>query len=266
MSFNFPTTAQSFLDEVETDLDLKKDTNTKRISAATSIIESYNPDIIGFQETHQEDIDSFFKHDKIQDTYSCHAPSVGAHAGDKNAIFYRKNVFTVINKGILYLNEKQEKGHNSWDDSHERACSWLCLEHKVAAVFFFVYNAHLGLKYESIIKGSKQVADAANKSKTQQVCSFIIGDFNADSAELNYLTKSPYDYANLKRATREDQISGPSYTYTGYDNKSKETPDHIFATLINRIRPMQFKTIDDKPHNTRPSDHFPIMATVELLK
>jgi endonuclease/exonuclease/phosphatase family metal-dependent hydrolase len=266
MSFNFPTTSEDMLTQIGTDLHIIKNDNDARIKSAKSIIKSYDPDIIGFQETHREDIHSLCASKHIGDLYAHYAPCVGEHGQDKNALFFKKNNFNIVGKGIIYLNEKQEKDCNSWDDKHERACAWLCLQHKVKKTIFFIYNTHLGLAHESIVKGSKLIAETANKSKSQQVCSFIIGDFNAASGELNYLTKDPYSFINIRRSTPPEHISGPEYTYTGYDNKAKETPDHIYGTLPNAFKSIAYATITDKPHNTRPSDHYPIMATLQLMQ
>jgi endonuclease/exonuclease/phosphatase family metal-dependent hydrolase len=267
MSFNFPTTHQNknIVEELGIKLELLKDGDEKRMKAAKSIIKEYLPHIIGFQETHKGDIEALFESKTIKNVYDSYAPRASTADDDKNALFFNKNLFKVLQKGVLYLNAEQIKGHNSWDDSHQRACTWMQLEHTALSVKLYIYNAHLGLKERSIIEGTKQIADHAQKVITENDNDYavIMGDFNASSAELSFLTKSPYGFYNLRNITSESEVYGPNFTYTGYNGKSQATPDHIFVTSA-RITPLSFNTINKKPHHTRPSDHYPLMATVEL--
>lgn len=165
MSFNFPNATKNDWEKIGTALKFIEDKKGKRIKAAQKIITEYKPTFVCFQETHSGDIENFLESDFIQSTYEVYAPKISDSSGETNAIFYSKD-YKILDKGIIYLNEKKKKGLKSWDDKHERACTWIYVQHKDdAAHKFYVFNVHLGLTNDSRINGLKLIYDKAMEAK-----------------------------------------------------------------------------------------------------
>ncbi len=266
MSFNFPTTHQNknIFEQIAITFDCLNNNDEKRMKSAKTIVKKYLPHIIGFQETHTDDLDALFHSKTIKKYYKSYAPRASTKDTDLNAIFYSHDTYMLLEKGNLFLNAEQKEGHNSWDDSHQRACTWIYLTHVSLPIKMYIYNTHLGLTNKSIIEGSKQIADHIMTKKKNDDYVFLIGDFNASVGELSYITKNPYNLFNIRSMTSDEHIVGPDYTYTGYDDSSKATPDHLFSSP--QVKSLRFETITDSSHKIRPSDHYPIMATIQINK
>jgi endonuclease/exonuclease/phosphatase family metal-dependent hydrolase len=262
MSFNFPNATKNKWEKIGTTLKLIDDKKGDRRDAAKKIIKEYKPDFVCFQETHRDDIQSFMKNDFIKKNYNSYAPPIDESDGETNAILYSKE-YKILDKGIIYLNEKQKKGIKSWDDKHERSATWIYVQSiKDPSQKFYLYNLHLGLTVESRVNALKMIYEKATQVK-DSITSFIVGDFNAAPGSKTFNAINSNQFSSIRQLSPE--LKGPSYTYTGFDNKSAKSPDHIMVIHPDKIKPIKFETIDDKPNNTRPSDHYPIMATVELL-
>ncbi len=262
MSFNFPTAKQNQWEKIGTTLKVIDNPKQDRLKSAEKIIQGYIPTFVCFQETHKPDIQNFLKNDFIKAHYNSYAPSINNKDSETNAIFYSKD-YNLIDKGIIFLNEKQKKGLKSWDDNHQRACTWIFVQNKIKPMEkFYIFNIHLGLTKTAKDNGLKIIYEKANILKSQGINSFIAGDFNMRPETVISSIQS-YNFVIIRNAISSDKIFGPEFTYSGYDGKSKKTLDHIIVSIPEKIKPLEFRTITNS--GARPSDHFPIMATIQLI-
>jgi endonuclease/exonuclease/phosphatase family metal-dependent hydrolase len=264
MSFNFPTTNLNKWEKIGTTLKVIDNPKGDRLIAAKNVIKSFKPKFICFQETHSNDIKKLLASDFIKSHYKSYAPLIGNKDSETNAIFYSKD-YTILDKGVIYLNEKQKKGLNSWDDKHQRVCTWIYVQNiNQPNKKFYLFNLHLGLTEESRSKSLKIIYEKADLLRKQGVLSIIAGDFNAKPSGPTFNSVVNYNFKDLKDLTPPDKVFGPSFTYAGYDNKSKKHPDHLIVSMPEKIEVTQFITIKNTT-GTRPSDHYPIMATLSFI-
>lgn len=120
------------------------------------------------------------------------------------------------------------------------------------------------------------ISDSARLESAKLICTTIIrrssgkypviitGDFNSkpDEAPAAWMTK----YFNNARSISTHPPYGPADTWNAFafDKKPDGCIDYIFVSKRNNISVNSFATITDSYDMKYPSDHFPIMAVIEI--
>ena len=93
----------------------------------------------------------------------------------------------------------------------------------------------------------------------------LLGDFNLRQGE-EPIQKISSEMNNAREISK--MVYGNSDTWNAF--KFKEKPngaiDYIFLNKHNKLVVEKFATITDSYDLKYPSDHFPVMATITLLK
>lgn len=187
----------------------------------------------------------------------------GKDGGEHAAIFYKKDRFKLIKSGDFWLSETPDKPGKGWDVTCcNRICSWVFLEDKKTKKQFYTFNVHFD--HEAVVarpessrlmlKKIKEIAGAAPV--------LLTGDFNGgrDSEWYQILANSgviadvygkvEFPYAN-------------NASFSGYKiPQGQEVIDHIFAT--KHFTASRWGILTDTYFGKFPSDHFPVLADVEL--
>ena len=94
----------------------------------------------------------------------------------------------------------------------------------------------------------------------------LTGDFNAQPADepVRYLTEK----LTNSRSVSLQPAYGPADTWNAFrfDQQPQGCIDYIFITPASGWKVKKFATITDSYNRKYPSDHFPVMATLELSK
>ncbi len=208
----------------------------------------------------------------------------GKSSGEHAAIFYRTDLFDLLDHGDFWLSETPDKPGKGWDAVCYRICTWGKFRHKTSGKEFIMFNVHMDhvgkkARVESaklIMKKAKEIGD--------DIPMFLTGDFNVDQTSDCYkfisesgVLKDTHDIADVlyeKNGTWND------WNPNGFCNSRI---DHIFVspsvkvtrygilTDSYRTSPESIQNKDNgsgydcevleyKSH--LPSDHFPILTTV----
>lgn len=158
----------------------------------------------------------------------------GKSDGEYVAVFYKKDKFTLLDKGIFWLSETPDAvGSKGWDARHARVCTWGKFQTKAAGAkqTVYVFNTHMdhvGVKarVESaklILKKMQEIAGDAP--------ALLMGDFNVTQKSAPYATFAQsgfladcFDAAPIKYYSNG--------TFNGFDvaRKTDDRIDHIFIT------------------------------------
>lgn len=223
----------------------------KKHEIAVSLIKEYKPTIIGFQEPHLYDMNKFChelsNYRWVGDTIQ------GKNEGDINAIMYQKKRFKILQYGTFWLNEDEQKYERGWDAQHIRSCTYAQFLDKEWDITFWVFNTHLGLTSLSREKSSEVIAAKAKKFIGYNEFGIIMGDLNTTRLQnLNFSNEWIDTYANASNTI------GPTTTYIPRPNA---IIDYI---LINQNKPIDTaEIITFHKGNLFPSDHFPLMVTLQ---
>lgn len=256
--------AMTFNVRVDTFLDAVGNSWSSRKQLAINAIRRNNPDVIGIQE-------SLFKQvldlrDGLSE-YECYSAGRknGDTKGESCAIFFRRDRLKLIDYGTFWFSDTPNRpGSKDWGNIPPRICSWITLGDINTGKAFYVYNLHLDNMSQKSRRKSIQLLAKKIASRKAKNPFIILGDFNMkiDNPAMRYLCKS-----NIKdawSAIRPANLRGTG-TRHGF-NGSVNGPriDHIPVCSTAEVLDIK---IDRYNRNGKyPSDHFPVIATINFCE
>ncbi|OPY14367.1 MAG: Endonuclease/Exonuclease/phosphatase family protein [Syntrophus sp. PtaB.Bin001] len=239
------------------------------------IFSSYRPDVLGLQEAldfqMSEILNMLPGYEKVG------IGNLGGSKGLHNAILYDAKRFLVSEEGTFWFSDTPEiPGSKGWGNIIPRICTWARLIEKKSHQAFYFYNIHLD--HLSLRSRKKSVVSLTRciHSRTYPDPFVLTGDFNAGerSAPIRYLK------GNIPlKITLKDKVLNPvpltdtfrvRYpakrnigTYHGYGRYFfRFKLDYIFVS--SAVRVIDTEIIRLRWENCYPSDHFPLLAHVDL--
>lgn len=259
----------------------------QRLPYVAGLIRFHGFDVFGTQEGlhHQlEDIKGLLP----DFDYTGKGRDDGKQAGEYSAIFYNTKKFKLLDHGDFWLSQDTEKPNKGWDAVLPRICSWAKLKVLSSGrelYFFNVHFDHVGklARSESAKLILKKVKELSNNQTA-----ILTGDFNVDQNNDSYLVlqnshilRDAYEAAEFKYA--------PNGTFNSFNPNSKTDSriDHVFLTADISVQKYgvltdtyrSAPTLPQEGHQSAnfpkevklkdfrarvPSDHFPVMAVVNL--
>ncbi|MDE5810053.1 MAG: endonuclease/exonuclease/phosphatase family protein [Muribaculaceae bacterium] len=202
----------------------------------------------------------------------------GADAGGNNAIFYNTDKFDLLDNGTFWLSETPDSISFGWDAAYRRVCTWGKFRHRESGLRFIYYNLHLDHIGTVAQTESAKLILRKIKEQPEPLPVILSGDFNVDQNSESYrlinqsgVLLDAYDTAPLRYINTS--------TFNNYDpHGSFLTPsgdfqriDHIFFSPDFTVKKYGVLTDTYRTQNTDstiisrvPSDHYPVMVTVEL--
>lgn len=237
---------------------------SNRAPIVANLIRFHEFDILGTQEGLKNQLDDLEKALPEYARYGVGRDD-GQSKGEHSAILFKKEKFTVVDSGDFWLNEHPEKPGFGWDSKHNRICSWLKLKDKKSKKSFYVFNVHFdhqGVKARN--ESSKLVLKKITEIAGDKPVIFM-GDLNGNHESDWY--KAIKNSGKLKDALGEVKhpyTNNGSFNSFTANNPSKDIIDHIFVSKHFKVE--RYGILTDTYHNKFPSDHFPVLATVQLNK
>lgn len=255
-------TVMSFIirDENKTD----HGTWDERKGGIATIIQSENPDIIGFQEVTQHVFDDLS--DIFADTYESYGQLRDESDGSEmTPIFVRKEAFEVADKGSFWLSETPDVAYSkSWDAKYARVVSWMKLTSKESGKpVAVVLNTHFDHKgFTAQTESGTLIGTRAKELSVSFGAPIIVtGDFNSYLVYFsmqNLWNSGDYSdsYHSMSKSDQENSI-----TAHDYEGETAEEPiDYISVTKPLTITKSWINR--DQYNGDYPSDHFPVVVTV----
>ena len=213
----------------------------------------------------------------------------GAAAGEHSAIFYRTDLFDLLDHGDFWLSETPDRPGLGWDAACVRICSWGKFRHRTSGREFLFLNLHMDhVGTTARVESAKLV-----KSRIGEIAAglpaIVTGDFNVDQTHASYATMTA-DSALVDSYTAAALRYAPNGTYNAYatDGFTTSRIDHVFITpgievLAYGVLTDTYRTDDAdssanapdmsyapaeitaKRYTARvPSDHFPVVTRLRL--
>src|SRR5690606_24570908 len=149
------------------------------------LIQFHDFDIFGTQEGLKHQLD-YLQEEMPGYAYIGVGRDDGKDAGEYAAIFYKKELFELLDKGNFWLSEDTTKPNKGWDAVLPRICSWGKFKEKSSGLVFFFFNTHFDhvgtiARQES----AKLILNKINKT-TGTSPTIVTGDFNVDQHSPSY--------------------------------------------------------------------------------
>ena len=213
----------------------------------------------------------------------------GKQAGEHSAIFYKTEVFDLLDHGDFWLSPTPDVPSKGWDAALNRICTWGHFRIKATRQELYYMSLHMDhIGVQARMESAKLVVE-----KIKEICGgkpvVLTGDFNVDQNNPIYrvftgsgILSDSYEICEIRYA-----LDG---TANGFDPNSftNSRIDHVFVTpgtrvirygvLTDTYRTMTAeaekyengnfpKEISFQAFQARtPSDHFPIKVILQLPK
>jgi endonuclease/exonuclease/phosphatase family metal-dependent hydrolase len=231
-------------------------------------IETFNPDLVGFQEVRAD------QHDDIAARlkgfgFAGVARDDGKRKGEWSLIAFRKERFELLESGTFWLSDKPEvPGSVGWDAKLTRICSWARLKDKLNGKEFVFANTH----YDHVGHLAREMSSRLIMKKLPQLSHgnpvIMTGDFNTKEDQPPYQTimhPTEPDMAHFTDSYREvhpkrspDEASAHGFKGTVHGSRIDfilHTPElHAISATIDRTKSAEGRF---------PSDHFAVTAVLK---
>ena len=227
------------------------------------LIQYHHPGIIGTQEGLKNQLD-YMKQQLTGYDYVGVARDDGKEKGEYSAIFYDARAFRLIGQETFWLSATPDRPSKGWDAALPRICTRAVLEQRSSGLRFNVFNVHFDhVGVEARKQSVSLILDTINKVAGDDPV-ILIGDFNFEP------DKEPYRIATAKlrdsRKTSQTTPYGPEATFNGFafDKRPESRIDYVF--INDQLRVLHYATLSDSKDMRYPSDHFPVIVTLERNK
>ena len=231
----------------------------ERNERVLSMVRKYFPDTIGFQEVDSTWLSTL--NAGLKDQYAWVGEGRnGGTGGEYNPIFYKKEVFNLIDSGTKWLSDTPDRVSKYDESSLNRIYTYALLERKSDGTRIMVVNTHFD--HTSAEAREKQAAVLVKYLKSITDYPIVLtGDFNCDSNSGAYAkvisggVVNSYDVADNKI----NKVA----TFTNYGSSSKII-DFVF-TSPNGIAVTSYQVCNEEINGDFPSDHHPVLIEYTVL-
>ncbi len=223
-----------------------------------AILDAYKPDIIGFQEVVEDQLDDL---ETMLPGYRWigqgRGKSWGGLGGNEfTPLFYNSKKFELIEGATFPIVEWKWYAQKR-TGSLPRIATRARLKNKRNGKEMYVYNTHLDNKYHTArLNGAAGIYDDMLQ-RTGGLPVILMGDFNTPFIP-DMRQALPGFRASKKRAKN---MQGDSYTRTGWNNEELKHIDHILVD-DGVYDVLLYKVIESK--QPYPSDHRPVVVDLIL--
>ena len=219
----------------------------------------YLPDTIGFQEVDPVWLATLNAGLKDQYAFVGEGRNGGA-SGEYNPIFYKKEVFNLIDSGTRWLSDTPNVVSKVEESSLNRIYTFALLERKSDGKRIMVVNTHFD--HKSAEAREKQAAILVAYLQTITDYPIVLtGDFNCDSSSKAYSTLMSSGIANSSNIA--DKKINNVATFTNYGTSSKII-DFVFVSP-KTIGATTYQVCNEEINGDFPSDHHPVLIEYTLL-
>jgi len=233
-----------------------------RAPVASALIRFHGFDIVGTQEGLRNQLDDLQK-DLPEYTFYGIGRDDGKSKGEHSAIFYKKDKYNLRESGDFWLSETPEKTGFGWDAKINRICSWVKLQDKKSRKSFYVFNVHYDHRgMVARVESSKLIIRKIEEiAKGQPV--ILTGDFNGNhQSEWYQFIQNGSLLKDALQQAEHPYMNNGSFNNFKINNPSKDVIDHIF--LSAHFKATRYGILTDTYHGKFPSDHYPVLADVDL--
>jgi len=241
--------------------------NRRELSIAT--IKKYTPDIIGFQEAQSGNLQTF---DSELATYANERGPISIRKTERYhhvPIYWQRDSFIKVGGGGFYLSETPDEWSIGWNASYARAATWVRLQHNTTGIGFFVLNTHFNHEpdnHHSRTESAKLIVNRLQSIAPLTEPVVVMADFNARPGSEAHKVFIANGFQDTYYQARHMQDVN---TFHGFNLAKFSYEDLRIDWILIKDGRQKFTTkrcdvISDNAKPLYPSDHYPVLAEVEL--
>jgi endonuclease/exonuclease/phosphatase family metal-dependent hydrolase len=190
----------------------------------------------------------------------------GKEAGEYSSIFYNNKKFQLLSQSTFWLSPTPDSVSFGWNAACRRVCTYGLFKSKKTGETVWVFNTHFDHMGDTArLESAKLITQKIHQLTAHKKFPVILtGDFNSkpEEAPAAYMSENFYNARDISI----QPPYGPDATWNAFafTKKPEGRIDYIFISKDKKIKVKNFATIADSYEMKYPSDHFPVMATLQL--
>jgi len=235
-----------------------------RVKRVFKVIDEYSPDIFCVQEETSEW--QTYMEEHFDEKYSHVGILRMVTEGEGCRIYYLTEKFTPVDSGTIWLTETPDVMSITEGADHYRICTYVILRNNLTQKKFIVTNIHT----ENGVTDKKLKARASQLNcfrqfleKYEGMTRISVGDYNTEEGSQLY-KKYMVDkdmVCDAKYVAKQTKII--NHTYHGFDDNPKNYEMIDYCLVSPDVTVDRYEVIDMKVDGLYPSDHYPLIITVE---
>ena len=244
--------------------------NTARKDRVIATIRENAPSVFGVQEANESWMTAL--RTDLGDEYV--SVGVGRDAnmgGEYSAIFYRKDLFNLIDSGTKWLSDTPDvSGSKFTQANYPRIMTYAVLERKTDGVQLLYVNTHLdhngknnsNVEVAEMVRQKQIEVLLSEVAKLPDLPTIVTGDFNVTPEASAYTTMTANGYLDASRVAWAGEVQP---TYNGMDDSYDGVIiDYIFVSPDLAEAVDSYIVCPEKRDGEWISDHNAIIATITL--
>jgi endonuclease/exonuclease/phosphatase family metal-dependent hydrolase len=234
----------------------------KRMHKVINLIRKYDPDILGIQEALHHQVTDLLKNFPDY-SYIGVGRDDGKTKGEFSAILYKKDRFNVLKQNTFWLSGQPEiPGSKDWDAAITRVATWGRFMDNKTKKMYFILNTH----FDHIGKEARTKSAELLKQKVYELAAalpvIVTGDFNCTREQPPYTAIMKSDGVVLI----DPSPLAAAGTACGFkvNGRACVAIDYIFHSA--QWATTDYTVIQDNDGKYYPSDHLPVIATLNIKK
>ncbi|MCP9236112.1 glycerophosphodiester phosphodiesterase family protein [Lewinella sp. JB7] len=219
------------------------------------------PDILGTQEVLPDQLAYLDRH--LTPYAYLGVGRDGGNAGEYSALFYNRHKFTVAESGTFWLSPTPDAVASvGWDAALPRIVTYGRFRDRRNGHEFMAFNTHFDHRGEQArVESARLITRMMDSLNTDDLPVVLTGDLNLtpETEAIRTLTDSLVD----AYATAPVRL-GPAGTFTGFDHATPAERRIDYIMVSPGIRVRKFATLTDAVDGRYPSDHFAVVASLDL--
>ena len=231
-------------------------------------IRRHAPDLIGFQELKE----------KCLETYRARLPEyehvLGPGYGSSQpyqyaALFWKSSRFELVESGGCWLSETPDTFSGSWGTTVDRSACWAKLQTKPRGPVLYHWNTHLDHRSElARVEGAKVILRKIDEVRKQGSPVVMTGDFNCAPGSDVYRQFQEGGFSDtFIDAGHEDTVE--SFTFHRFEGEQHPTVRMDWILTRDDAQKTTTKSctiVRDNQHPLYPSDHYPVVADLQITE
>lgn len=249
----------------------------KRSAMNVETIKRYAPDLIGFQEFQNENLEVYKK--ELPGYTRLQGPVYGTgQVEEYAAIFFDPERFEDLDSGGFWLSDTPEEYSASWGNEVIRSANWAVLRCRENGATFLHVNTHLDHVSEPArVEGNRLILRQTEKTRKSRgdLPTVVTGDFNCTPGTRPYhvFIENGFVDTFLAAGGEDDEDAYTFHAFKGarFTPADTDKPTGRIDWILVRdeagrvkIRSHEILRDGDEAAGTYPSDHYPVLAELDL--
>jgi endonuclease/exonuclease/phosphatase family metal-dependent hydrolase len=240
----------------------------KRRSLNIATIKKYAPDIVGFQEAQQGNIEDYAAN---LTEYAVELGLISIRQTERYhqlPLYWNATRFEKVQSGGFYLSETPGEWSIGWESTLVRAATWVKLHEITTGMEFVVLNTHFPHEPEAESTRTKCVVLIIEQLAkiAPDIPHIVMADFNTQPTSEAYQTFIKSDYIDTYTAAGEQAQVNTFHGFAGddYDWKSGRIDWILTKDATQAFQAVSCFVIKDAEPPLYPSDHYPVLTELDF--